>query len=58
MLWFVSMSVIIIFTPGQFGFIQYILFYHIFLFTVMYPVEWNSIIGCTDQSVEIRRSSR
>ena len=53
MLWFVSMSVIIIFTPGQFGYIQYILFYQIFVFTVMYLVELNSTSGYTDQSVEI-----
>ena len=51
MFWFVSMSVIIIFTPGKLGYIQYILFYHIFILTVMYPVELNSTSGYADQSV-------
>ena len=52
-----SMSVIISY-PGQFGDVQYILFYHISYFTVMYPVELNSTYGYADQSVEIRCSSR
>ena len=55
--WFVSMSVII-FNSGQFGYIQYILFYHICYITVMYPVELNSTSAYADQSVEIRHSSQ